>query len=472
MASSRKSKRSSGVSSGSPLLARVERHVRSVVSAGDRLVVGLSGGIDSVVLLDILERIARRRRFHLGALHVNHQISPNAQAWAKSCREFCKARAVPLRVVRVTAARNARYDAYRRQQAAFVVLAHNRDDQAETVLLQLLRGGGVKGLAAMPVVRKDTSGAKALHEPQLSRDAIINPPSRVSRPGILRPLLDATRAEIERYALRRRLRWIEDESNEDSAFTRNFLRHQVLPLIARRFPAYGAVLARSAGHFAEAAQLLDVLAENDARGHLQHGTLSVSALRVLETARAKNLLRHFLARCGVAMPGAERLDEALKQVLTARQDAGVRIALGACELRRYAGALHLVGPHVPPAAGFARDWQGQRELPLPELGGVLSMTRQRGAGISLDRLGARQLVVRVRRGGERLQPDSRRPRRSLKNLLQESAMPPWLRERLPLLCCGEQVVWAAGIGVDAAFQAHAGERSVLPVWRHCSPTDS
>jgi tRNA(Ile)-lysidine synthase len=438
--------------------ARVAAQLENV-KPSDRLLAGLSGGVDSVVLLDILAGFARRGRFRLSALHVNHQLSPNARRWEAFCRRLCRTRGIPFRSARVrvqrgdsteAAARAARYAAFARQPCNYVVLAHHRDDQVETLLLQLLRGAGVRGLAAMPLVRKA----------KVERRKSEGSPS----PQILRPLLDVTREEILDYARRRKLKWVEDESNRDIYFRRNFIRHEVLPLIARRFPAYRVTLARAAGHLAEAAQVLDELAAADADGYLEGGALAIAALRRLAPGRARNLLRYLLACHGVPMPGAERLDEALRQMLTARRDARVQIELGGFELRRFDGRLHVVASLKDLAADYARRWRGESEIALPELGGVLAMKPARGAGISLARLRGRPVTIGMRRGGERLQPDCRRPRRSLKNLLQEANIPPWQRNRLPLLFCGDELVWAPGIGVDCRFQAAAAEPGVRPAW--------
>lgn len=273
-----------------------------------------------------------------------------------------------------------------------------------------------------------------------------------------------TRAEILEYAKKRKLKWIEDESNADTYFQRNFLRHEVLPVIARRFPAYRVTLARAAGHLAEAARVLDELAASDATGQLDGGTLSIAALRRLPAARARNLLRYFLAGHGLTMPGAGRLEEALRQALDAKQDARVLVELGDVTLRRHAGRLHLVRSGSAPPAQCEKLWRGEKEIALPELGGVLTMARGRGAGVSLARLRGRPVTIRLRHGGERLQPDCNRPRRSLKNLLQEARIPPWERGRLPLILCNETVVWAPGFGVDCAFQAARGEAALRPAW--------
>jgi tRNA(Ile)-lysidine synthase len=375
-----------------------------------------------------------------------------------------------LRVVRVkvkggdsleAAARAARYGALFSQKADYIVLAHNQDDQAETVLLQLLRGAGVKGLAAMPLVRSEGGGGSRAEGKTRTKG---HPSSLIPHPLIVRPLLDVPRAQIEAYARKHKLTWVDDESNADIYFLRNFMRHDILPLLGGRFPAYRATLARSAGHFAEASQLLDELAACDGAGHFREGTLLITGLHRLSRPRAKNLLRHFLAGHGVVMPNAERLEEALRQSLTAKDDARVCIDMGDFELRSFAGALHVVAKIPGPDAKFFRPWRGELELSLPELGGALSMTKGRGTGISLARLQAKPVSVRVRGGGERLQPDCRRPRRSLKNLLQEAAIAPWQRERVPLLFCGDILVWVPGVGIACDYQAKEGEPSVVPDW--------
>lgn len=437
------------------LVGRVERTLAAQVAPGASLCVGLSGGVDSVVLLTILHALAPRHDWRLSAMHVNHQLSPHAAAWARFCRRLCREFGVPLRVVKVqvargdsieAAARAARYAAYRAQPAAHVVLAQHQDDQAETVLLQLLRGAGVKGLAAMPVARADAL-----------------------RPGLclLRPLLESTRAEIEQYAAARNLAWIEDESNGDAYFLRNFLRIEILPRLEKRAPDYRKTLSRSAGHMAEAARLLDALAQIDGAGALAGGTLAVAALRHLPAARARNLLRYFLAQQLLAMPDARRLDEALRQALTAKIDARVCIDLGTHSLRRFAGTLQVAitqPRQLPGAKAFSRRWREEQRLVIPELQGALEMRRRRGAGIDLEKLLAKPVTVRLRRGGEKLQPDAARPRRQVKDLFQEHSVPPWRRERLPYLWSGERLVWVAGLGIDCAFKAHTGAAGVMPHW--------
>lgn len=458
MASTRKSPQSNA------LLAHVFAVVRHHVGCGDRLVAGLSGGVDSVVLVDVLRRLARTLDFALTALHVNHQINPAAGRWAAFCRAYCKRQGVPLKMVKVNvprtasleaAARSARYHAFAAAGADFMVLGHNLDDQAETVFLQLLRGAGVKGVSAMPVMRGEARGEKREEKSRLTRHA------SPLTPAILRPLLDIPRSEINAYALSRNLKWIEDDSNSDVGFDRNFMRHQVLPVIARRFPAYRTTLMRASRNFAEAAELLDELARSDA--HVSATGLRIASVQSVSVARAKNVVRHFLATHGVIMPNAARLAECVRQL---RQPRASRVAvdLGEHELRRYADELRVVAKASPPASDLCRVWQGETRMYVPELGATLVMKRRRGAGVSLAKLRTAPVTVRVRQGGESLRPHARRPRRSLKNLLQEARLPPWLRDRLPLLFCGDALVYVPGIGIDTAFGAARDEPGIEPCW--------
>jgi tRNA(Ile)-lysidine synthase len=450
-----------------------------VVRSGERLVAGLSGGIDSVVLLDVLQRLRGPLGVRLSAVHVNHQLSSDAVRWSAFCRRICRARGVPFRSVTVTVprgdnleakARAARYEVFARQPCDYIVLAQHQDDQVETLLLQLLRGAGVKGLAAMPLVRAEGGGRRAggttvrnarTDSPSLNP----HPSSLKGAPSILRPLLDVTRVEIETYATARGLRWVEDESNLDVHFQRNFLRHEVLPLIATRFPGYRATVARAVRHLAECAILLDELAASDGAQAFDGATLAAAALTRLSPPRARNLLRYFLAARGAAMPNVGRLDEALRQALTAKQDAQVLVDLGGHELRRFERRLYVVTSRTAPRGEYVLHWRGERTVALPEFGGVLSMAPSRGAGLSLERLRRHPVSIRARLGGERLRPDHRRPRRTLKNLMQEARIPPWERERLPLVFCGSDLVWAPLIGVDSAYRAAPGERAVFPIWR-------
>jgi tRNA(Ile)-lysidine synthase len=445
MANSRKSK-------SDALQQSVARALSPIVPKGASILLGLSGGVDSVVLLHLLHRLAPHHDWRLSALHVHHGISPKADAWAAFCTDLCARHGIPLHIERVdiaplrdlgleAAARQLRHAALARQTTDFIALAHHLDDQAETLLLQILRGAGVKGAAAMPVVRRH-GGA----------------------PAQLRPLLDVPRSVLLDYARQHALQWVEDESNADDAYPRNFLRHRVLPELEQRFPAYRETLARSARHFAEAAELLLQLAEQDGQGAVQGDTLEIARLQALNPVRAKNLLRHFLLGLGAPTPQAAQLDEMLHQLCGARRDAVVCLALGDWQVRRYRGKVYAFCALPEPPHEFRAQWCGEPVLELPQLGGRLHFAPCIGQGLSMEKLQQDAVTVRTRHGAERIQLDPKRPVRTLKNLLQEQNMPPWQRDSLPLLYCNDALVAVPGIGVACAYQAAEGEAGVALKW--------
>jgi tRNA(Ile)-lysidine synthase len=377
--------------------------------SAEKPAVGLSGGVDSVVLLHQL----KRQSAGVAAIHVHHGLSPNADAWAEFCRRLCRSWDVPLVVYRVkvrrgskgleAAAREARHAAFRKDKARVIALAHNLDDQAETVLMNLLRGAGARGASGMP--GRSRLGGKTL----------------------LRPLLGTTRKEILAYARRHGLEWIEDESNADQSLTRNFVRHSVGPLLEKKFPRWKESLARAARHISR------------------------------REASREDLLRAFLRSKGLQAPSEAKLVEMLKQL----GSGGARTAIehDGAHLRVYRGAIVLDSKTHSAFSGG--EWNGERRLPIPALGGELRFRKARGQGIALEH---RPLEIRLRSGGERLQLDSRRPRRTLKNLFQEAGVPPWQRERLPLLFRGDELVWAPGLGMDVRFCAAPKSFGWVPEW--------
>ncbi|MEQ1526915.1 MAG: tRNA lysidine(34) synthetase TilS [Gallionella sp.] len=432
------------------LSEQVAAQIAPLLPAHSRILIGLSGGVDSVVLLHLLYIIAPKFSWQLSALHVHHGISQNADAWAKFCTGLCANYRIPLVVERVdiaplrgqhgteAAARKLRQAAFAKQPCDVVALAHHADDQSETLLLQLLRGAGVRGASAMPLFNK--------------RDASHS---------LLRPLLHCSRQEILNYAAARPLQWIEDESNADDSYPRNFLRHRVLPLLGEKFPAYRDTLARSAQHFAEASSLLDELAQQDAVQVIDGEMLVVSALQSLTPPRAKNLLRYFFHRLGTPMPQAVQLDEMLQQLCYASEDAALCINFGVWQVRRYQGKVYVLRALAEFDKHVAMPWCGEVQLDWSALNTTIQFKHTQGIGISLEKLQHAPVTLRFRQGGETLRPHSKATTRTLKNLLQEHHIPPWQRDRLPLLYCGDELACVVGVAVAASYQAGEGEVSVL-----------
>lgn len=450
MASSRKS--------SFDLTERVSDALSPLLPAGSSILLGLSGGVDSVVLLHLLQQLSLRYSWRLNALHVHHGINPQADVWAAFCADLCALYGVSLQVEHVNiaplrslgieaAARKLRHAALAQQQVDFVALAHHLDDQAETLLLQLLRGAGVRGASAMPAIKH-----------------------RANVPTLLRPLLNVPRSILLEYAQQHALQWVEDESNADDTYPRNFLRHRILPLLEQRFPAYRKTLLRSAQHFAEATELLDELAQQDADLAIANNRLDIKKLRVLGVVRGKNLLRYFLAAQGAPIPDSTRLQEMLRQLCNARPDAQVCIDWQGWQMRRYRDHAYTMLA-LPPPVDFTVMWHGEAEILLPLPHGALQFIYTIGQGICLAKLHLGIAKIRSRHGGESIRVDAAQPQRNLKNLLQEHEILPWQRDLLPLLFCDADLVCVPGIAIANTYLAQPDEAGVVVIWRQILNTE-
>ncbi|RON54923.1 tRNA lysidine(34) synthetase TilS [Pseudomonas frederiksbergensis] len=397
--------------------------------------IAFSGGLDSTVLLHLLAHLAKIHSLPaLSALHVHHGLQTVADAWPQHCQSVCDALGVPLQVVRVQvqpgaslerAARDARYGAFIDATRVNDVLltAQHRDDQAETLLFRLLRGAGVRGLSGMPCERALGQG------------------------HLLRPLLDVTRAELEAYAAEHQLSWIEDPSNEDRQFSRNYLRHQVFPVLTERWPQAHSTMARSAAHLREAQGLLDELALIDLTDAgnpsdfdwLGLRSLELASLAKLSDARQRNVLSYWL-KTRTRLPDSDHWS-GWENLRDATGDARPIWRLADGELHRAGGRIWWLSGawlRTPPEVGRWAD----PTLPLSLLdNGRLTLTGQLPDG---------PLHIRYREGGEiMILPE--RGHRDLKRLLNERGVPLFARGRLPLLYRGEQLLAVAGLrGLDGS----------------------
>lgn len=416
--------------------------------------VAYSGGLDSQVLLHALSVSREHLPAGLGAVHVDHGLQPDSQAWQARCQSLCQAWDMPCQSLRVNAepapgespeaaARSARYAAL----SAWLpfddclLTAHHQDDQAETLLLQLLRGSGPRGLAAMPAV------------------------APLGRGWLVRPLLTFTRNDLRGYALACGLDWIEDPSNADPAYDRNFLRAEVLPQLSRRWPGMSRVLARAARHQSEAARLLDTLGHIDLQGLADDGSHILSLPRLLElgTERQRNALRVWLRDLQLPVPSAAVMERILGDVLVAGADAGPRVHWQGAELRRYRNRLFASSPLPVHDVTQTWAWQPPQPLRLATAGGVLSAVADRGQGVAAA-LGTQTLRIGFRRGGEIIRRAGCRHHRALKKLFQERGIPPWERDRVPLIYHGNDLIAVAGLWVCEGFQAAPGEAGVRFAW--------
>ena len=415
-----------------------------LAGAAPRVAVAFSGGIDSTVLAHLLVK-QRRKLGGLRLLHIDHGLQAASGEWSRHCTRLARQWRVPIvslqaRIARgkdspEAAAREARYAllAQAMEPGEVLVTAQHRDDQAETLLLQLLRGAGVAGLAAMPAFAAFAHGY------------------------IARPLMGASRTEIEAIARGARLRWIDDPSNTDTRYSRNYLRHRLMPLIREHWPGADKALARSATHMAEAADLLNERAGQDLARLMDGAGLSVSGLRALPMPRRRNALRAFIARHGIEMPDASRLKEMSGPLLEARVDAQPEVAWAGARLMRRSGRLELQKSREQPREFVAKSWRWQMDRRLALEGGALTLLDDDAGPIDIARL-PEVLELRARTGGERLRPGVRARTQTLKSLLQNAKIPVDERASMPLLFAGDRLIAVGDRWIDASVAATVKSR--------------
>jgi tRNA(Ile)-lysidine synthase len=434
-------------------------------TAAAPLCVALSGGLDSIVLLHALAQLRELQQWQVRAVHVDHQLQARSSAWAKVCESWAQQLAIECRVLRVqvqeqetlgveAAARKARYAALQAELQPNEVLltAHHADDQFETVLLALLRGSGVAGLAAMPAVARFGMGWH------------------------LRPLLSFSRDELNVWAQARHLQFVADPTNEDVRFDRNYLRHEVIPKLTARWPAAAHTGNRSASHLGEAQALLNEYVSDDYSRAASNGSLDADVLRALSRPRRHALLRYWLQQHQVLMPTTRILHALEHDMLQAAEDRVPCTQWQDVAVHRYRDRLYLERhSDAPPLLEMI--WLWRNELCLPATLGALCIkessvrdvhddARQVRAAqrVSLARL-PNELTVRFRQGGERIRLSGEHYHHQLKKLLQESAVLPWWRDRLPLIYVGEELVAVADLWVSAEFAAREGEVGGVLGWQ-------
>jgi tRNA(Ile)-lysidine synthase len=416
-----------------------------------RLCVALSGGVDSAALLQACHRIrARQPAVSLRAIHVAHGLQPAAADWPAICAALCARRDVPFETIDLqlvpppgasveAAARDARYAALQSRLAPGEALltAHHQDDQLETVLLQLFRGAGLAGLAAMPASAPLGHGL------------------------LLRPLLGVTRAEIDAYARAAGLGRIEDPTNLSPRFDRGLLRRDVIPVLRARWPSVARTVSRTARHAATAQELLDDLAAIDAADGIEVDRLLVARCLALPRDRQANLLRWWLQSCGLGMPSEARLNSILDDLLPARAGAEPVVTWPTGEVRRHRGWLHAMRPLEPVVR---KAWILAVEKTLEAEGvGSIALVAGTGCGFSALRYPG-PFELRVREGGERLLPAGQRVEKSVTRLLREAGTEPWLRDRIPLIYSQGSLLAVGEEWIAAGAVAAAGEPGLAVRW--------
>jgi tRNA(Ile)-lysidine synthase len=418
------------------------------------LVVALSGGPDSAALLAGVAALRERLGLELRAVHIDHGLQAVAAGFRASCRRQCENLQVPLTIIDAhvklgggesveAAARDARYAALTAELDAgeCLLTAHHALDQAETLLLQALRGAGLKGMSSMPARRELGLGWH------------------------VRPLLEVGRRELLQLGSELGAGGGEDPMNQDLRFDRNFLRRELWPLIETRWPGAASALSRAARHAAEAQDLLEAAAALEVARLRDGAALSVPGLRALEPKRRALAVRLWLHEAGVQLPSQARIAEALRQILDADADHLPTVIWGDHALRRYRQRLFLTEASPPRLQGV-HLWRlaPDAQLTLPPPLGVMRCVSQSG-GLDLARLNA-PLMVRGRDGGEALKPGPAARTHSVQHLCQERGVLPWLRDALPLLFAGDELVAVADLWMDARWCVAANEPGVALIWEN------
>lgn len=406
--------------------------------------IAYSGGLDSHVLLSLCSHLRDQWGIKCRAIHINHHLSPHALSWLTHCKKICEDYAITCTFHTLhidPASGDSLEEIAREKRYAFfaeclspgdvLLTAHHQDDQAETVLLQLLRGAGLKGLAGMPSIK---SFAQGFH---------------------CRPLLPYSRSDLAHYAAENQLKWIEDESNADLKFTRNFIRHKILAQLKKRFPSASATLARSAAYCAESQNLLETFAKElcvISQGTLDN-TLSVTKLIQLTSEKQRLVLRQWILSLGFPLPDSKKIKTIQLTVLTSSWDSLPCVHWGGVELRRYRDDLYLLPALREHDHQQTYEWDLVKPLPLAGVG-ELQATQVIGGGLRAD---LSPISIRFRQGGEIVDVPNR-GRHTLKNLFQEWNILPWERSRIPLLFAKDQFIGVVGYFIAKDFVAKPGDK--------------
>ncbi|MDC9728113.1 MAG: tRNA lysidine(34) synthetase TilS [Methyloprofundus sp.] len=429
-------------------------HFLKTYPTAQQIFVGYSGGVDSHVLLHLLANSLTPKK-QITAVYVHHGLQDCADDWQLHCAKTADALGVQFLAIQVDgqvkkgespeeSARNARYQAFEKliTHNALLLFAQHRQDQVETVLLQLFRGAGLKGLSGMP-------------------ESI-----RIGAGCLLRPFLDVSQDEINHYAKQHKLHWVEDPSNQDSAYDRNYLRNEILPLVTERWKSVDKAISRSAEHCAQAQQLLSEQAKADMLLLLDKPTLSldIAALLLQDKIQQQWIIREWMVYLDLRMPSMKFLECLMSDVLQARVDANPIAQYEGCSFRRYQNRLYVVLNAAKPMPNTEMIWQDiQQDMSLTDHSTLRLIASEKG--IASQHFEGALVQIKYRAGGEKITLAKRTGRHSLKKLYQEAKIPPWKRENIPLIYIDGKIAAIADLWISAEFYSQAPESCLIVAWQ-------
>lgn len=427
----------------STIVETIENSLKTHLKKNKEISIGVSGGLDSVVLLDVLTKIQKRHSLKLKVIHVNHQISKNANRWEKFVRELCQKAKIPFFCERVNLdptsklglegeARRERYrvfDAYK--QKSILTLAQHQDDQVETLFLQLARGAGIKGLAGMPEF--DT------------------------RRKIWRPLLSLSRNELERYAKENQLKHINDESNLNTKFDRNYIRHKLVPLFKKRFPNFLQTTTRSINHIASHYENQVLINEQKYKKYFKEGfkVLDLGDLEISQDFEYAELYRYWFAENNLSMPSTKVMVQLVKQTRLLKNDQQIKVNIGVCDVMSFKQKLYLVSRSEVKDYVFEIE---DKTFINPFDGSLHTLKLTKGKGVDKKSLMGQKVKIKpIKNLNQKIKSDPKRPARSLKCLFQEHNIPPWVRNAYPGFFVNDSLIALGSLAIDYNYQCKSNQ---------------
>jgi len=424
------------------------------LAAGKRVWVAYSGGVDSHVLLHLLAKSEHPQLENLAAIHIDHGLNHDSPKWTQHCADISTGLNIDFLSLKVTvkniesvgmeaAAREARYQALQNAltEKDFLLTAQHQQDQAETLLLQLFRGAGPKGLSAM-----------ASH-------------FMLGETETIRPLLNDSQTDILNYAQEHNLQWIDDPSNVETRWNRNYIRHELWPDIIKRWPSAAQTISRSAEHCAETSELLDDLAEQDLallEVDKTSTSLPIKMLLTLSPARYRNALRHFFLWKKHLLPSSINLQRIIDEVCLAKQDSNPLVTWSGVEIRRYKDQLYVMSPLPSHNHNYSVEMDSFQDIRLED-GRIIEWCKVEEDGLKLPI--SAKITLRFRQGGEQIKPQGGEHHKSLKHLFQQWSIPPWQRDRIPLIFCDDKLVAVIGYCIDDLYSVSDGQQGSLPQFK-------